>query len=259
MIDIHCHLLPGLDDGPRTMDEAMAMARMAVADGIREVVCTPHWHPMLCPNEGAEIAVAVAVLRERLQVGSIPLQVWGGSELSLDMDLEPGLKEGRLATLNDGPWVLLELPVLFLPRDTERTLTSLLAQGLRVILAHPERYAYVRSDPSRLQGWVEMGLFVQITAASLLGNLGPELVSLCRVLLEHHLVHFVATDAHGASSRRPLLSAARDAAAGIVGPQTAARLVEDNPRAVLAGAPLCLESWAPVPLPHKKRPWFVFW
>lgn len=214
----------------------------------------PHWHPMLCPNEGAEIAVAVAVLRERLQVGSIPLQVWGGSELSLDMDLEPGLKEGRLATLNDGPWVLLELPVLFLPRDTERTLTSLLAQGLRVILAHPERYAYVRSDPSRLQGWVEMGLFVQITAASLLGSLGPELVSLCRVLLEHHLVHFVATDAHGASSRRPLLSAARDAAAGIVGPQTAARLVEDNPRAVLAGAPSASSHGRPCPCRTRSAP-----
>lgn len=259
MIDIHCHLLPGLDDGPETMDETLAMARMAVADGIRGAVCTPHWHPMIWPNEGPAIAQAVEALRARLRAENIPLHIWPGSELSLDAELEAGLAGGRLATLNNGPWVLLELPRTFPPPGIDDFLWMFRQRGLEVILAHPERFAYVQRDPGRLQAWVEMGVAVQITAASLLGRLGPEMVRFCRLLLEHRLVHFLASDCHGAHCRRPLLAQAVAAAKEILGEADARRLVHDHPHAVVSGAPLSRTDYAPIPLARTKRPWFKFW
>ena len=258
MIDIHCHLLPGLDDGPRNMDEALAMARMAVADGTRGAICTPHWHPMIWPNEREGIAQAVAELRNRLDAAGIPLQVWTGSELSLDAELEDRLAGGRLGTLNGEKWVLLELPGTFLPPGIEDYLWMLRQWGHEVVLAHPERYAYIQKDPARLHAWVEMGVAVQITASSLLGRLGPEVSDLCRVLLEHRLVHFLASDGHGTRSRRPVLGEASRVAAEVAGGQSARRLVADHPESVVRGEPLDLRDYAPQALPRKKRPWFRF-
>lgn len=258
MIDIHCHLLPGMDDGPADMDESAAMVRLAVADGIRGAICTPHWHPMFWPNERSVIGEAVDLLRERLRAEAIAFDVWPGCELSLDADLEAGIAEGRLGTLNEGSWVLLELPGAFPPPAIDAFLQNILLSGRRLILAHPERYPFILRDPARLHAWVEMGVSVQITAASLLGRLGPEIAALCRVLLEHRLVHFLASDGHGCVSRRPLLEDARATAAEIVGGDDAWRLVDTHPRAVVRDEPLPLADFCPQPLPTK-RPWFKFW
>lgn len=258
MIDIHCHLLPGLDDGPGNIDKALSMARLAVDDGIHGVICTPHWHPMLWPNERGAILQALADLRHRLDTEGIPLRVWAGSELALDADLAERLAEGRLGTLNDGRWVLLELPGAFPPPGIEDYLWMLRRGGYEVVLAHPERYAYIQKDPMRLHAWVEMGVAVQITASSLLGRFGPEVSTLCRVLLEHKLVHFLASDAHGTRSRRPMLGDALRAAADAVGSQSARRLVADYPESVVRGEPLDLRDYAPQSLPLRKRPWYRF-
>lgn len=258
MIDIHCHVLPGMDDGPASMDESLAMVRLAVADGIRGAICTPHWHPMFWPNERSAIASAVESLRLRLQAEDIAFDVWPGSELSLDADLAAGLADGRLSTLSGGAWVLLELPGAFPPSGIDDFLLGFCQSGHRLVLAHPERYPFILRDPARLQAWVEMGVAVQITAASLLGRLGPEIAALCRVLLEHRLVHFLASDGHGTASRRPLLQEARMAAAEIAGSDDAWRLVHTHPQAVVRNEPLPLVDFAPLPLPQK-RPWFKFW
>ncbi len=258
MIDIHCHLLPGMDDGPANMDESLAMIRLAAADGISGALCTPHWHPMLWPNERGDIESAVDALRLRLQSEAIAFDVWPGSELSLDGDLEAGLAGGRLATLNKGAWVLLELPGAFPPAGIDDFLLRFIHSGRRIVLAHPERYPFILRDPARLQAWVERGVAVQITAASLLGRLGPEVAALCRLLLEHRLVHFLASDGHGVQNRRPLLREAWAAAGEIVGPDDSLRLVKTHPQAIIRDEPLPLADFAPLPLP-KKRPWFKFW
>jgi protein-tyrosine phosphatase len=255
MIDIHCHMLPGLDDGPATMDEAVAMARLAVADGIVGVLCTPHWHPMIWPNEREGILQAVARLRTRLAGEAVPLQVWAGSELSLDPDLDSGLMGGRLCTLNGGPWVLLELPGQGDLSGLDDRLAGLRKQGRHVVLAHPERYAFVRRDPARLHAWVAMGVAVQITASGLLGRSGPETAALCRRLLEHRLVHFLASDGHGARTRRPALRQAVEAATGIIGERDARRLVKEHPAAVLRGEALDLAGFEPRPIAPRKRSW----
>lgn len=258
MIDIHCHLVPGMDDGPASMDESLAMVRMAVADGIRGAICTPHWHPMFWPNERSAIVSAVESFRLRLQAESIAFDVWPGSELILDADLDAGLASGRLGTLNGGSWILLELPGAFMPSGVDGFLQNFLRMGQRIVLAHPERYSFILRDPARLHAWVEMGVSVQITAASLLGRLGPQIASLCRVLLEHRLVHFLASDGHGALNRRPHLSEACRLAGEIAGIDDAVRLTEMHPQSVIRNEPLPLEDFAPLPLP-KKRPCFKFW
>jgi protein-tyrosine phosphatase len=258
MIDIHCHLLPGMDDGPASMDESLAMVRLALADGVRGAICTPHWHPMFWPNERLAIAEAVESLQLRLQAEAIAFDVWPGSELSLDADLEAGIADGRLGTLNGGSWVLLELPGAYAPPGIDAFLQNLLRSGRRIVLAHPERYSFVQRDPARLQAWVEMGLAVQITAASLVGRLGPQVATLCRVLLEHRLVHFLASDGHGVSSRRPLLGEAGRIAGEIAGIDAALRLTETHPQAVIRDEPLLLDDFAPLSL-LTKRPWFKFW
>jgi protein-tyrosine phosphatase len=258
MIDIHCHVLPGMDDGPASMDKSIAMVRLAVADGIRGAICTPHWHPLFWPNERNAIVIAVETLRLRLQAEDIAFDVWPGSELSLDADLEAGIADGRLATLNGGSWVLLELPGAFLPSGIDNLLLNFLRSGRRLVLAHPERYHFILRDSARLHAWVEMGVAVQITAASLLGRLGPEIATLCRVLLEHRLVHFLASDGHGVENRRPLLREAYIAAAEIMGSDDAWRLVHTHPQAVVRNEPLLLVDFAPLSLP-RKRPWFKFW
>jgi protein-tyrosine phosphatase len=258
MIDIHCHLLFGMDDGPASMDESVAMVRLALADGIRGAICTPHWHPMFWPNERIAIAEAVESLRLRLQADAIAFDVWPGSELSLDADLEAGIAGGRLGTLNGGSWVLLELPGAFPPPAIDAFLLNLLRSGHRLVLAHPERYSFIQRDPARLQAWVEMGVAVQITAASLLGRLGPQIANLCRVLLEHRLVHFLASDGHGVDTRRPLLRDACRIAGEIAGIDDAVRLTDTHPLAVIRNEPLPLSDFAPLSLPTK-RPWFKFW
>lgn len=258
MIDIHCHILPGIDDGPRTMSEALAMARMAVADGIEGALCTPHWHPTIWPNEKVGITSAVAQLQARLAAEDIPLKVWAGSELSLDADLESCLDRGLLCTINGGSWILLELPGAYAPPGIDDYLWSIRRQGYQVVLAHPERYDYVLRDPARLHAWVEMGVAVQVTASSLLGRMGSEVASLCRTLLEHRLVHFLATDGHGPRSRRPMLKASARAAAEVVGSEDAQRLVVGHPQAVLRNEALDLREYAPRALPARKKTWFSF-
>jgi protein-tyrosine phosphatase len=257
MIDLHCHLLAGLDDGPRDLEESLAMARLAVKGGVHTVVATPHWHPALWPNGRRTILEAVKDLEEALRREGIPLEVRPGCELVLDADLADGLGRGSLLTLNDtGRWVLLELPGEILPQRLEDFFWDLSSRGYGIILAHVERHPAVASDPERLYQWVQMGVRAQITGSSLLGRLGPDVAALCRRLLEHHLVHFLASDGHGVRSRRPVLAAAVRAAGEVLGPDAARRLVEDHPRAVLEGKDV--NGPAPVPFKSPRRWWHWF-
>lgn len=256
MIDMHCHVLPGLDDGPRDMDEAVDMARMAVADGICGIICTPHWHPTIWPNEGNGIAQAVRCLSDRLCAEGVELKLWPGSELSFDPTLVDGLNNGRIASLAGSRWVLLELPPGSAPPAIDEFLLALRQNGHEVVLAHPERYIYVERDPLRLHAWVEMGVTVQITAASLLGRLGPKLAALCHLMLEHRLVHFLASDGHGIRSRRPTLGQATLLAGQIAGPGVADLLTESNPWAVIRNEPINLLDYQPIRPTARKRPWY---
>jgi protein-tyrosine phosphatase len=250
MFDLHNHCLPGVDDGSRDWDESLAMARIAVADGIEGVVCTPHWVRGSYDNNRDSTLAIVAVFKEKLKEYEIPLKVYPGAEIRLEYDLLPEIESGRILTLNDtGRVVLIELPPEIVPRNLENMLWNLQVQNLTPIISHPERNPALQRDPMRLYRLTEMGILTQVTAASLLGSFGETVRKFTISLLEHRMAHIIATDAHGLGVRSPRLSAAYEKAAKIVGEETASQMVREIPWQVIQGEPVS----APDPVPLEVR------
>jgi protein-tyrosine phosphatase len=234
-IDIHCHLLPGLDDGAADWDEAVAMAEIAAADGIAAIVATPHQLDAFARNDAATIRAAAGRLQQLLDRRRIALRVLPGGEVRIEPDLPRKLRDGEILTLGDRRrHVLLELPhEVFLP--LERLLAELRDQGLTGILAHPERNGGILRQPQVLRPLVEDGLLLQATAGSFLGAFGPQVQALAESLLAEGLIHLVASDAHGTTTRRPLLSEAFIRIAQLADRSAAVELCCRNPARVVAG------------------------
>jgi protein-tyrosine phosphatase len=236
MFDLHNHSLPGLDDGARNWEESLAMARMAVDDGIEGVVCTPHWARGSFENNRQGTLAAVASFREKLGAHKIPLEVYPGAEIRLDLDLPAALASGEILTVNDNQrFVLIELLPEILPQNLENLFWDLQVRRIRPIISHPERNAALLRDPERLFRWTEMGILTQVTAASLLGSFGETVKRFTVTLLEHRMVHIIATDSHGLGMRSPRLSAGYEEAARIVGRESASMMVRDTPLRIIRG------------------------
>lgn len=239
MYDLHNHILAGLDDGARNWSQSLAMAQIALQDGIRGVVCTPHWVHGSFDNTRNRVLKAVEQFKEKLEENGIPLQLYPGTELRLDFELANRIASGEVLTLNDtGRYALIEFPDAILPRNMENFFWELQSQDITPILAHPERHMPLMQEPADLYRWVEMGVLVQITAASLLGLFGTEIQEHSVLLLDHRMVHVIATDSHGLQARVPRLSDAFEIAAQIVGRKEAWRLVSENPLRIIHGESL---------------------
>jgi protein-tyrosine phosphatase len=234
VIDLHTHILPGLDHGAGDWEEALAMCRMAVADGITTIAATPHVSDVF-PNAAASIAGAVAELRGRLAQAGIPLEVVVGGDYHVRTDLSP---QTVLTLGGNGRYFLLEFPYQIVPPQADAFVKVLAGRGLAPIVTHPERIASLQRDWRRLEPLVQAGALVQITAGSLLGEFGPAAGAAAKRFLKQGWVHLLASDAHGVSERQPRLSPGRAAAAKIVGAAAAQALVLDNPRAILEGRDL---------------------
>ncbi len=234
-VDIHCHLLPGIDDGSKSWDESLEMARIAVADGTETIVVTPHQLGAFRHNGGAEVRDRTAELQRVLADHDIPLRVLPGADVRIETDMIAKLRAGDVLTLADHRLhVLLELPhELYFP--LEPVLDQLHTAGMVGILSHPERNQGLLKKPSLLEPLVEYGCLMQVTAGSLLGTFGPESRELSERMLESGLVHFVATDAHGCRSRRPLMQRAFARVVELAGEATAIELCCRNPAAVAEG------------------------
>lgn len=233
--DIHCHLLPGIDDGSTDWDETLAMARMAVNDGISTIIATPHQCGNFANNGGDMIRGLVAQVQTFLQQNGVPLRVLPGADVRIESDMPQGLQTGHIVSLADHRrHVLLELPhELYFP--LEPVLASLRSMGMVGILSHPERNQGILSQRKVIQPLVEAGCLMQVTAGSLMGTFGPDIRAFTEDLLTSGLVHFIATDAHGIKSRRPLLQRAFDRAAELTTPEIAADICRHHPAAVAAG------------------------
>lgn len=219
LVDLHCHVLPGVDDGARDEAAALRMLRMAEEDGIRVVAATSHAHR--CPAE--LVGPGVARLNQLAAEAGINIDIVPGSEVRLDAGLAKRYREGKLVTLNHGPYLLLEL---FLsgpwPKSTARVVAELQALGLRPILAHPERYPDVQGDPGIVRELVEMGVPMQLNADSLAGRTERDARPAAEELLRRRLAHLIASDAHNPDWRPPRLRAAFERAAELAGPDYAA-------------------------------------
>ncbi len=235
LVDIHCHLLPDLDDGAQNWLETTQMARMAVADGIGTVVVTPHQLGVYSHNGGDQIRRRTMELQSWLREKGIPLRVVAGAHVRCEEDLLTKVRSGEVLTLADqGKHVLLELPPAPYPW-LEEVLEELQAAELVGIVAHPERHGMFQRNRQRICELVDAGCLVQITADSLVGAFGYRSQELSEWMLDQRLVHFVASDAHGANSRRPLLRQAYSRVAALTDDETAAILFQRNPAAVVAG------------------------
>ena len=233
--DIHCHLLPGIDDGAKNWDDALAMARLAADDGTSTIVATPHQLGVFSQNRGAEIRSLVAELNERLAAERIPVTVLAGGEVRIEPGILDGLVSGELVTLGDHRrHLLLELPhELYLPLDS--LMGELAARRIAVILAHPERNEGILRQPQLAGELVDAGCLMQITAGSLCGTMGKGFQEMSEWLVSEGLVHLVATDAHGPRTRRPVMGRAYDRLLELTDADTAEDLCSRNPARVAAG------------------------
>lgn len=234
-VDIHCHLLPGIDDGSADAATSMAMAEMAVDDGISTIIVTPHQLGSYGHNRGDDIRRQTAEVAELLAQQNIPLTVLPGGDVRIEPDLVERIADGDVVTLGDHKkHVLLELPhELFMP--FEPLLDRLASAGIVGVLSHPERNAGILREPNVLGSLVDRGCLMQVTAGSVIGAFGPASRQLAEWMLGEGLIHFVATDAHGLESRRPRLGPAFDRVAELTNAEIATDLCCRNPAAVAAG------------------------
>ena len=235
MIDIHCHILPEVDDGPKSWEIAVEMCRMATADGITHTVATPHANNRYA-YERSYLSELLDELRGR--VGPAPAFSLGCDfHLSYE-NLERVLEEPQTYTIGDTNYLLIELSNYSIPAQLADCFGRLGDRGLTPILTHPERNPILQQTPQRVLEYAEQGCLIQVTASSLTGFWGerPEIVA--RWLLDRSAVHVLASDAHDSRRRVPILSEARDVAAEIVGAEYAEALVEGNPGAIIRGQPI---------------------
>lgn len=244
MIDLHHHCLPGVDDGPETLEEAVAQCREAFADGIRTVLATPHrLHPQYdVPPEAAR--AAHAALRGALAREGIALDLLLGSEIHYATGIPAGLREGALLGMGEAGmgearrWFLFELPATFVPINLEAMIFEMHLAGVYPVLAHPERNHELAGDTDRLRRIRDQGVPMQVTAMSLTGGFGRQPRKAAEQWLKEGLVDLLATDAHDTGKRPARLAEAVDRAARIVGRAEAERLVLGNPARLLAGEAL---------------------
>ncbi|MEJ7137280.1 tyrosine-protein phosphatase [Amphibiibacter pelophylacis] len=232
MNDIHCHLLPGLDDGPRTATEALDLARSLVDDGVRHVAATVHWTPGVFDNRAAAIRQACTAFAATLAFENIPLTLQPVTETRLHPEALELVARGEIVALGTHKgWkhLLLELPDAGVPPGALTAVNALLQQGWRPIIVHPERNKGIMADPERLRPFVEAGCLVQITAASVIGEFGSAALACSRALLDHNWVDAVASDAHNLRGRPPRMTAARELLSLLVDDDYATLLTESNP------------------------------
>ena len=269
MIDLHSHILPGLDDGPRTFEESVEMCRISYRDGITTIVATPHTLNSVYETRRSTILARVqelnAAIREKLFSAPSPfpdrpagsetrrlqdpgpefpphfanqmnLKILPGADVHFSEEVLSQRDQDKITTIADGgKFLLLEFPPWGVPYGAEAVLFDLLARRITPIISHPERNLEVARRPQRYAHMVQMGCLGQITGASLMGGFGGEAKQAAENLLRSNLVHFIATDAHSANGRPPVLSEAVRAAAKIVGKEQAWKMVTEYPQAILEG------------------------
>ena len=236
MIDLHAHILPGLDDGPASLDAAVALARAAVADGTRVLAATSHIDSTFGLRP-ADLAHARAAVERRLATEAVGLEVVQGGEVAPERLSDLRDDDLWALTLGDGPWILLECPFSPVASAMDLLVADLQRRGFQVLLAHPERSPSFQREPARLARLIDAGARAQVSAGSLTGDFGSTVRRSALRMMEEGLLHVLASDAHDHGRRPPLLSpavAVLQQRFGDVGAQVEA-MTERLPAAILAG------------------------
>jgi len=250
VVDIHSHILPGLDDGAKTLDDSVEMLRLAAESGTTDIVATPHanmefaFDPELIERKIAELQAAA---------GPVP-RIHRGCDFHLTMEnIQEALAQPGKYAINHKCYLLVEFSDLLIPRTTQEIFDRLQSAGLTPIVTHPERNGLLHSRLDQLQGWVENGALVQVTAKSLLGGFGRTARSVATELMDRKLVHFIASDAHDTVHRPPVLREAYEHVAKTWGDALAESLFTSAPKAVIDGDSIRLLDSGPA---RPKRKWY---
>ncbi len=235
LVDIHCHLLPGIDDGAADLEASLAMAVMSVSQGVETIVLTPHQLGAFDHNRGDDIRRRTTELQSEINARGIPLKILPGADVRIEDSMMARLLEGDVLTLGDhGKHVLLELPhELYFP--LEPVLDALHRHGMVGILSHPERNGGLLARQDLIAPLVDYGCLMQVTSGSLVGGFGPDSQAMAERMVKQGLVHFLSTDGHSPKRRRPRLGEGLAAATRLVGEEAAQAWCADNPRAVAEG------------------------
>jgi protein-tyrosine phosphatase len=231
MIDIHHHLLWDQDDGAASLNTSLEMARMAAADGITHIACTPHAndHYSYAPEQ---IDAKIAQLQETLDSEGVKIKLGRGCDFHMSYDnIQQAHEDPRRFSINSGCYILVEVPDYALPHGLGEIFYQMQIEGLTPILTHPERNPTLQKEPDRIAEWLRGGTLVQVTAGSVMGRMGRKAEKMAHNLLAKRWVHFLATDAHNTTSRPPKMSDAHDLVAEKYGPDYAHLLCVSNPLA----------------------------
>ena len=240
MIDLHCHMLPGIDDGPKTMAISLDMARYAVEQGIQRSVMTPHIQPGSYDNDIHSIRSAYQGFKQALEQAAIPLQIEMAAEVRVCAELPFLISQRKVPFL--GKWqdmqvILLEFPHDHLPLGADKLINWLLDRNILPLIAHPERNQAIIRQPDMVRPFVEMGCLLQLTAGSITGLFGEDSQKCALFYLEQGLVTIIATDAHNLHKRQPNLKAARQFLLPNFGEECVNNMMSVNPARILAGQP----------------------
>ncbi|WP_371017949.1 tyrosine-protein phosphatase [Pseudalkalibacillus sp. JSM 102089] len=202
MFDVHCHILPGMDDGPTTIDESIEMARKAVSEGITKVVATPHHRNGRYENDRRVIMQEVTILNKELSREGIDLEVLPGQEIALSGEVLEDYEKSNLLTVNDAEiYLFVELPASHLPAYTNKLFFDLQMKGLIPVIVHPERNQEIIENPKKLYQLVKEGALSQVTASAVSGEMGKKMKKFSHELISHNLAHVIASDAHNTTTR----------------------------------------------------------
>ncbi len=240
MIDIHTHILPAIDDGPTTMTESLEMCRIAVNDGIKKMIATPHVQNGMYDLDANKVLEKIQMLNQLLKQEGLDLVIFPGAEVHLSdrlLDAEI-LKESSILTLNGGKkYILLEFPFQWVPSGTEHVIFKLRSMGFTPILPHLERNFKIQRDPYMVRHFAEMGAILQVTAQSITGDFDAAPMKCALWMLKNNLVHVIASDAHSPAGRPPILTKALKVVSDKVGEEAAKKMVLDHPGMILEGLP----------------------
>lgn len=237
MIDIHSHILPGLDDGAKDMQETEEMLRIAIEEGITHMIATSHGEAGYGDAYAKKYLESYAKVKEYIEEHQLPIQIYYGNEIYYGDGILQALRKGEVLTLNGTHYVLVEFPVYESYAYIERGLRELQNLGCWPILAHTERYESLQ-DIKRIRELTEQGILIQVNAGTILGKSGAGAKRFCKKLMREDLIHIVATDAHGSRSRRPKIKECLSYIERKRGEEYCRRITELNPRRIIEGEQL---------------------
>lgn len=250
MIDIHCHILPAVDDGSPDWETSLEMCAVASRDGIRKIVATPHVKAGVYDCDRSRIQQGIKELNARIPP-ELDIEVLEGADVHMAAGLIEKVKAGEVPTINNGCYLLLELPFNSVPPNIEQIVFDFKLAGIAPVISHPERNTFFQKNAGLLSSLVNAGALVQVTAMSLTGGFGRDARKSAEEMLKTGLVHAIATDAHSAIERPPVLSEAVKRASRLVGRRAAQMMVLDVPESIVQGRPID----APLLIKTKKK-WF---